>query len=166
MNKEKFKLWRLALSTIHLDGKVTPEEEAWFDKTVNQLSANSVLDFSDEQVQELKNVLKKPVNSFIEEARNLKNPADCSMLLHYLNMASQLDSDYSDEEKKHYHELQKACLEGVEVNDIQKRVQQMEKASYHEDEVYRVQNSSSIFEAAFKTILKVFNSGEYKSPKS
>lgn len=158
MNKEKFKLWRLALSTIHIDGKVTSEEEEWFEKTVQQLSNNSVLDFSDEQMQELKNVLKRPVGDFIQEAKDLKNPADCSMLLHYLNMASQLDSHFSDEEKKHYHELQKACLEVVDVNDIKNRVQQMENDSSQKDDVYRVNNSHSYFEAAFKTLLKVFKS--------
>jgi|GEM_PF-3455557 hypothetical protein len=158
MNEEKFKLWRLALSTIHLDGKVTPEEEAWFDKTVQQLGSNSVLDFSDAQVQELKKVLKSPVTNFIQEAKDLKKPADCSMLLHYLNMAAHLDSDFSEEEKKYYQELQKACLEGVDVADIQKRVQKMENDSYHKDEVYRVNNSHSYFESAFKTLLKAFKS--------
>lgn len=158
MNKEKFKLWRLALSTIHLDGQVTPEEQEWFHKTIQQLSRNSVLSFNDKQIQELKDVLKTPVKNFIQEAKELKDPADCSMLLHYLNMASHLDSEFSDEERKHYHELQKACLEGVDVNDIKARVQKMENESYHKDEVYRVQNSHSFFEAAFKTILKVFKS--------
>lgn len=158
MNKEKFKLWRLALSTIHLDGKITSEEEQWFEKTVQQLSQNSVLNFSDNQIQKLKQVLKSPVENFIQEAKDLKSPADCAMLLHYLNMASHLDSNFSDEEKKKYHELQKACLEGVDVNEIKNRVQKMENDSYHKDEIYRVQNSHSFFEAAFKTLLKVFKS--------
>ena len=56
MNENNFKLWRLALSAIHFDGKVSSEEKAWFAKKIKTLDNNRLLDFTDEQVSELQSI--------------------------------------------------------------------------------------------------------------
>ncbi len=165
MNKEKFKLWKLALSTIHIDGKVTSEEESWFYETVDSLEKNKILNFSKEQIEELKQTLNSPVVKFEEEFRKLSSPADCAFLLHILRISSHLDNDFSEDERAMYDKLEKACLENVNIEVTKAKVLEMETESYHEKNVYAVSNSSSIFESTFKFIFKVLNPGDYKFPK-
>jgi len=120
MNEEKFKLWRLALATIHADGKVTPEEVEWFNKKIEELSNNHALHFSKEQVNDLRNVLHTPVADFYEEFKDLHKPADKALLVHYLNIISNLDGDFAPAEREQLQKLTEACMSGVQMDDIQK----------------------------------------------
>lgn len=165
MNEEKYKLWRLALSTIHLDGKVTAEEKNWFDKSIKNLEQNKVLNFSDEQISELNDILLTPVDNFIEEFNNLSKPADCAFVLHLLRVVSYLDAEFSEDEKQMYKTLEQACLKGVDVQAIDAETTKMENESYHEDKVYNIDNKSSKFETVFQRALRILNPGDYKYPE-
>ncbi|MGB0453714.1 MAG: hypothetical protein ACPGJV_08355 [Bacteriovoracaceae bacterium] len=164
MNNEKFKLWKLALSTIHVDGAVSPEEIHWFRKTLDRLTKNSLLNFPPDQIQELEASLTRPTRQFKEEFKKLTNPADCSQLVHIFRIVSHLDKDFSEDEKSLYKELEELCFESVNLEEIQSQIKQMEKESYHEDNVYKVHNPHSKFEAFFKSIMKVLNPGDYEFP--
>ena len=164
MNSEKFKLWKLALSAIHIDGKVTKEEEKWFHEKISVLAENKILNFTPEQIDQLQEVMHSPGLNFLEDFRSLSNPADCSFLVHLLRIISHLDKDFSEEEKSLYQDLEKACLEKVNLNEVEEKIKVMEKESYHEDEVYKVDNPKSLFESFFMKILRSINPGDYKFP--
>jgi hypothetical protein len=122
MNEDKFLMWKLGLSAIHFDGKVTDEETNWFNNKIKQLDKNKILGFSDEQIEELKSVLKKPVDNFLDEFKKISKPADASFVLHILTMIANVDRDYSPEEREKYEVLKRACLEGVDQSAITQKV--------------------------------------------
>jgi hypothetical protein len=159
MNQNKFQLWKLALSGIHHDGNITPEEAAWFQKTITQLEQNKILNFSNEQIDQLKEVLHQPVVNFYEEFDKLDSPADRGLLLHYLRMVGHLDKDFSFHEKDVYQRLEKACLADVDLKAIESIVRNMEEKNYQSSEI-KIHNKASFFESAFKTMLKIFRSEE------
>ncbi len=165
MDDNKFRLWKLALSTIHIDGKVTEEEIKWFKKTIKSLEENSVLKLSSDQIENLKDTLKTPVINFVEEFQLLNKPADSAFVLHILRIVSHVDSDFSTSEKAMYKTLEQACLKGVDIKAIDAKTDLMEEESYHEKNVYSTNNKSSRFESIFKQALCILNPGDYKIPK-
>lgn len=154
MNTEKFKLWNLSLSTIHVDGVVTPEEEEWFDKAILELDKSKRLDFSDEQIVELKKTFHTPSENFEEDFRQLVNPADCSFMVHILRVVSHLDKNFSEKERELYKRLEKVCLEGVDINLIESKVKEIEVKSRNTEDKFQVDNPHSIFESTFKAALR------------
>ena len=165
MNDDKFQLWRLALSCIHIDGKVTEQERVWFDQKISDLKKNSILSFSSEQINELKQSLSKPLNDFEKEFDKISKPSDRAFLLHTLRVISHLDKDFSSEERALYTQLEQKVLKGVDVEAVEKITAEMEEQSYHEDEVYSIDNKSSRLEAALMKSLRVLNRGTHKYPK-
>lgn len=115
-------MWKLGLSAIHFDGKVTEEEINWFYNKIKQLDKNKILDFSDDQIDELKLVLSHPVDNYLDEFQKIKKPSDASFILHILTMIANVDRDYSSEEKEIYEMLKKACLEGVDILSINEQI--------------------------------------------
>lgn len=164
MNIEKYKLWRLALSTIHIDGKVTAEEKRWFENSIKSLEQNSVLKFSEEQIAELKEILTTPVTNFLEEFNALEKPSDCAFVLHILRIVGHVDKDFGEDEKKMYKTLEQACLKGVDVASVDAETTKLENESYHEKNVYGIDNKSSRFETVFQRALRILNPGDYKYP--
>lgn len=154
MENQKFKLWKLALSTIHADGVVSKEELSWFNQQIELLKNNKVLAFTDEQVEELRAVLSTPMTSFIEEFEELKNPADCSQLLHIVRVVSHVDHEFGPAEQALYKKLEDACLKNVDQNEVNLQLKVVEKKFAKDDEV---QNEHSLFERAFHSISKLFS---------
>ena len=111
MREEKFKLWKLSLGLIHLDGKVTKEEQEWFDARIENMQRNKELQFSDEQISELKSILLEPIENYLEDFRQLKKPADCAQLVHFVRVVGHLDQDFSSKEKALLELLEKECLQ-------------------------------------------------------
>ncbi|MBT3236200.1 MAG: hypothetical protein HN353_09650 [Bdellovibrionales bacterium] len=164
VSQEKFKLWRLALATIHVDGKVTAEEEEWFNTSISKLEINKILNFSTQQIEDLRESLHTLANKFIEEFRSIKKPSDRSILLHIIKIACYTDDEFSPEERELYRELEIACHENIDIEAVKRQTYAMEIESYHEDEVYKVNNPNSVFERVFMSILKLLNPGDYKFP--
>lgn len=162
MNEDKFLMWKLALSTIHADDHVGPEEEKWFKEKIKSLEENKILSFSDEQVQELSNVLHNPVENFMDEFKKINDPANAAFIIHILHIVSRLDKELHQKEKEIYAKLEKMILGNVDVEQTSAKVAKMEEDSYHEDEYYKVDNQHSLFEKALRSIQKVLNSGDYK----
>ena len=96
MNNEKFKFCKLALSLIHVDGRVTPEERDWFEAKINDYSKNSVLNFSDEQIKELKKALFNPAKNYLSEFNSLATPAESVQILTIQRFVAHLDDEYSN----------------------------------------------------------------------
>jgi hypothetical protein len=157
MNIEKFKLWNLALSTIHIDGVVSSEEEEWFDKTITDLDISKRLDFSDEQIHELKKTFDTPSENFEDDFKKLLNPSDCSFLVHILRVVSHLDKNFSEKERALYKRLEQACLEGVDLDEIEAQVKSIGEQSRRNEERKQPDNPHSMFESIFKTALSILS---------
>lgn len=133
MNNDKFLMWKLGLSAIHFDGKVTEEETNWFKNKIKQLDKNKILNFSDDQINELKSVLSHPVDNYLDEFRKITKPSDASFVLHILTMIANVDRDYSPEEREKYEILKEACLEGVDNSSIN---EQIDAEKFHKETLF------------------------------
>ena len=126
MTNDKFQLWRLGLSIIHLDGRVDSEEITWFEEKLGVLKRNKLLGFSPEQITELESVLTKPVEDFFEEFKKIKKPADASFLLHLVRTVGHIDGDYDEHEENAYWKLENLIQEGIDktaiVSDMNSRM--------------------------------------------
>ncbi|MCB9093741.1 MAG: hypothetical protein H6621_01625 [Halobacteriovoraceae bacterium] len=158
MNEQKFLLWKLALSIIHLDGKVAKEEEQWFLETIEALKKNKLLNFNTQQIEELKNVLYQRSENLINDFNLITTPGDCAFLVHTINYVSQLDSHYSPDEKAIYEELKSACLKGIDLGALELELVKIAEHEEDPNEFYKPINPSSLFEKSFKFIAKILNS--------
>jgi len=61
--------------------------------------------------------------------------------------------------------LENKILSNINLASIEKEIRVMEKHSYHEDEVYKINNQSSLFELIYKEFMRFIHPGEYKFPK-
>ncbi len=118
MTNDKFHLWRLGLSIIHLDGRVDPEEVAWFQEKIGYLKRNKILGFSAEQINELESVFTNPVENFYEEFENIKKPADASFLLHLIRTVGHIDGNYDETEENAYWKLESLIQAGIDKSSI------------------------------------------------
>ena len=153
MTEEKFKLWKLALGLIHLDGKVTREEQEWFDARIESIKRNKVLQFSDEQISELKSILLEPIENYLEDFRQLKKPADCALLVHFVRIVGHLDQDFSSKEKALLELLETECLAGVDMNTVRAELAKVEKNI--EASFSKPANMHSIFENWLSAIVNI-----------
>ena len=55
-------------------------------------------------------------------------------------------------------------LKGVDLEELEKVIAEDEKASYHENEVYKVHNKYSRFERIYRAAQKIMNPWDYKFP--
>ena len=120
MKKDKFKMWKLALSTIHIDGKVTVEEKKWFNEKIQTLSKNKLLGFSADQIAELVEVIDTPPGNFISEFENINDPFEASFVLHILKIVSHVDGDLDESEDMLYENLAAAAMKKVKKENIVK----------------------------------------------
>ena len=77
-----------------------------------------------------------------------------------------VDGFLSQEEQGHIEEVKTAVLSKLNMQQLNQTIADDEKASYHEDEVYKIDNKSSYTEAVIKSLLKALNPGDYKFPKN
>ena len=164
MNHDKFQMWKLALSTIHADDFVTPEEAKWFGNKMKSLEENKILTFSDDQISELSQIIHQPVDNFIEEFKKIKKPGNAAFLLHVLHLVSRLDNELHEKEREVYSTLQKILLEDINIKFVEESVSLMESDLYSEDEYFKVNNEHSLFEKVIKSIQKLYNQGESVNP--
>ncbi len=133
MIKDKFKMWKLALSTIHIDGKVTLEEEKWFEEKIATLTRNKLLGFSEEQISELLKVLHSPPENFEQEFELIEDPYEASFVIHILKMVSHVDGDLAESENELYKKLSKAAMKEVSPAAVEK-IKQVRHVKVSHDE--------------------------------
>lgn len=157
-NESKFNMWRACIAAIWADGKVAEEEKNWAQKKIDSLP------FTDEQKAILTNELAKQAD-FGSIVANISDKRDRAFLAHQIRVISHLDDHFSDEEKGLLNGWREIVLAGVDLGELEAVIAADEKASYHEDEVYKIVNKNSIFERAIQSARKVLNPGDYKFPK-
>ena len=55
-------------------------------------------------------------------------------------------------------------MKKIDITNLNNLIAEDERASYHEDEVYKVDNKHSFVEKLFKGLQKTLNPGDYKYP--
>jgi hypothetical protein len=164
MNNQKFLLWKLAINVIHVDGRVAPEEKEWFHQKIKHLANNKILNFSEDQMNQLEGILEVPSSNILNDFHNLTSPADAAQLLHFIRLIGHVDGHYAVTEKDIFKTVEAEILKNIDLKAVTEKVNLMEKESYHEKEVYKLDNPGSFFEHAFKTLLKLINPGDYRDP--
>jgi hypothetical protein len=154
----KFNMWRAIFSAIFLDQNVTAEELAWVRSRMESLP------FSSDQKQTIeKDINSNPdmhhLFSVIEDKR------DRAFVLSQLRVIAHLDGHFSEVEKSAFKKIESLVLKELDLGNLENEISEMEKSSYHEDEVYKVENKDSIFEHMINSFLKFVNPGEHKDPK-
>ncbi len=158
MDDSKFNLWRACFSFCFVDGFLSPEEQKWIESKLATLS------FSEAQKKILINDLKSPPD--IENLLPLiTKPGDRGFLINHIRILSTLDSELSSSEKAKIDEMHKAVMSKIDLKAMDNIIAADEKASYHEDEVYKVHNKHSYIEKMVMGLMKSFNPGDYKLPK-
>lgn len=157
MDDSKFNLWRACFSFCFIDGFLDSSEQKWIEDKLNTLK------FSDDQKKTLMSDLKSP--PAIDKLLPLiTKPADRGFLVNNLRQLSKLDKVLSASENQKIQAVQQAVISKIDMVGLDKIIEADEKASYHEDEVYKVHNKSSYIESTFKGLLKILNPGDYKFP--
>lgn len=158
MDDSKFNLWRACFSFCFIDGFLDPSEQKWIEDKLNSLK------FSDEQKKTLMSDLKNP--PAIDKLLPLiTKPADRGFLVNNLRQLSKLDKVLSNSENQKIQAVNQAVISKIDMVGLEKFIEADEKASYHEDEVYKVHNKGSYIESTIKGLLKILNPGDYKFPE-
>lgn len=136
INESKFNMWRAALSTIHVDGKVSVEEWSWAKNKIESLP------LSEEQKAVLENDIKSPV-SMESIIPKIEKKSDLAFVLHLIRTIGHLDEVYSDAERETFKSLEQEVMSGLDIEAIEKEVVKMEEDSYKLK--LEVSNKDSIF---------------------
>jgi hypothetical protein len=158
LTESKFAMWRACMGVVHLDGKVTPEEQKWAKDKMD------FIPFSDEQ----KNILLGDLQGGLELSNVISQVTDRKdkiFLLHMVRTIGHLDGDFSSSEKKAFQKLEEVILANLDLGAIESEIAAMEKESYHEDNVYKQTNEHSLLEKMYLGAQKYSNPGDYKLPK-
>jgi hypothetical protein len=158
MDNSKFNLWRASFSFCFVDGFLDPKEQEWIESKIKGLT------FTEDQKKILMKDLISP-----PDIKNLlphiTRPADRGFLVSHIRVLSKLDNELSISEKTKIDEVLKAIMTKVDLPALNDVIAADEKASYHEDEVYKVHNKHSYVEKVVMDLMKLLNPGDYKLPK-
>jgi hypothetical protein len=157
MEESKFNLWRACFSFCFVDGFLAPKEHEWIESKISALA------FSGDQLKVLIQDLKSP--PAIEKLLPLiTKPADRGFLVNHIRVLAKLDSDISVDEKQKIQTVLNAITSKLDMKALNDVIALDEKASYHEDEVYKVHNKHSFVESLVMGLMKKINPGDYKLP--
>ncbi len=157
-NESKFHMWRACIGVVWVDGDLDANEENWVLEKIKNLN------FTDEQREILKQDLKGSID-FPKIVSKITDKKDRAFLVHEIRVIGHLDDDYSSHEQELLNSWREFVLKGVDLVELEKIIAEDEKASYHEDEVYKVHNKHSRFERIYRAAQKIMNPGDYKFPK-
>jgi hypothetical protein len=157
MEDSKFNLWRASFSFCFVDGFIDEAEEKWItDKITN-------LPFTTEQKKQLIIDLKAPPK-ISELLPLIKSPADRGFLVNNIRILAKLDKNLSPAEEEKIKIVTNAVLSKINLAEQNEIIRLDELASYHEDEVFKIDNKHSLIEAIVKNLQKSLNPGDYKFP--
>lgn len=157
MESSKFNLWRACIAFTSIDREVASEEEAWIKTKLDTLK------FTPEQLTVIEKDLKNPpqLESLLAA---ITRPSDRAFLIDQMRQLSRLDGTLSPVERDKIEKLKTIVLSKVNLTSLEQEIALDEKASYHEDEVYKVDNPGSLFETLIRHLQKKANPGDYKFP--
>lgn len=158
MDDSKFNLWRASFSFCFVDGFLAQEELDFIESKIKSLQ------FTDSQKKILMNDLVSPPD-FSSILPLITKPADRGFIVNHIRMLAQIDGTFSSEEKAKVEKVKEMILAKLDMAELDSTIAADEKASYHEDEVYKVDNKHSYVEKVIKGLLKLLNPGDYKFPK-
>jgi hypothetical protein len=158
MDDSKFNLWRASFSFCFVDGFLAPEEHDFIETKIKNLH------LSDSQKIILMNDLISPPN-FSSILPLITKPADRGFIVNHVRMLAQIDGAFSPEEKAKVENVKEMILAKLDMAGLDSIIAADEKASYHEDEVYKVDNKHSYVEKVVKGLKKLLNPGDYKFPE-
>jgi len=95
----------------------------------------------------------------------ITKPVDRGFLINHIRILSTLDSELSSSEKAKIDEMHKTVMSKIDLKVMNDIIAADEKASYHEDEVYKVHNKHSYVEKMVMDLMKLLNPGDYKFPE-
>ena len=158
MDLSKFNLWRACFSFCHVDAKLAAEEKKWL------MEKSHLLKFTPEQKETLMGDLKNPpVIKMILPL--ITKPSDRAFLIDQMRFIAHIDGNLSPEEKAKITEIKNIVLSKINLTALEQQIAADEMASYHEDEVYKVDNDASFFERLHRYAQKIRNPGDYKLPE-
>jgi hypothetical protein len=158
MDKNKFNLWRASFSFCFVDGFLSPEEKSWIENKMNHLP------FTPDQKSMLLNDLVNPPN-ISALLPQITSPVDRGFLVNNIRMLEKIDKDLNPSEKAKIEQVTKEILAKIDLVQLNQVIQDDEHASYHEDEVYKIDNKHSYTEAIVKRLSRIMNRGDYKYPE-
>ncbi len=158
MDDSKFNLWRATFSFCFVDGFLSKEEQSHIEEKLR------ILKFDEGQKSILMKDLRSPPD-FNSLLPLITKPADRSFLINHIRVLAKIDDKLSMEEKAKIEEVKVAVISKLNMPELNQIIADDEKASYHEDEVYKVDNKHSYIEAVVKSLQKALNPGDYKLPK-
>ena len=157
MDDSKFNLWRATFSFCFVDGFLSKEEQSHIEEKL------SILKFDEGQKSILMKDLRSPPD-FTSLLPLITKPADRSFLINNIRVLAKIDHKLSVEEKARIEEVKTAVLSKLNFTELNQTIADDEKASYHEDEVYKVDNKHSYVEAVIRSLQKALNPGDYTMP--
>lgn len=149
INSSKFSMWRACISVVHLDGRLTTDEDHWVKQKIQSLP------LSQEQKLILQDDLSNGID-FDNVIKDISEPKDKAFLLHLLRVIAHLDGDFSSDEKQAYEKLEKIVLGRLDLAKFEQEAQAIEDASYKN---IPLDNKSSVFEAVLKNIVSFLTAG-------
>jgi hypothetical protein len=158
MDKNKFNLWRASFSFCFVDGFLSSEEKSWIETKMNDLPLTPA------QKSMLMNDLLNPPN-ISALLPQITNPVDRGFLVNNIRMLAKIDQDLNASEKAKIEQVTKEILAKIDLVQLNQVIQDDEHASYHEDEVYKIDNKHSYTEAILKRLSRFINRGDYKYPE-
>jgi hypothetical protein len=159
LTESKFNMWRACIAILVIDNKLDSKEKDWFEAKLKHIP------FNDEQLSRLHNDLVDKV-SFLEIIPAITDKRDRAFLLHQIRVLGHIDGRFDESERSAFKNLEKIIIEKLDVEGIRAEIEALEVSSYHEDEVYKVDNEHSAVEGLYKSFLKFLNPGDYKFPES
>mgnify|MGYP000070699345 CR=1 FL=1 len=158
ISESKFNMWRASFSVVWIDGVLSDQEVDWINKKLSSLSFN----------QQQREIIQKDLEAqtpFNEIVPLVTHKPDRAFLAHQMRVISHLDG-LDEIEKKAISNWKDAILKNIDLKKLEDEIAKDEMASYHEDEVFRVYNKSSVLERVHKAVAKIMNAGDYKLPKN
>lgn len=157
MDSSKFNLWRACFSFCQVDQELARKEKEWIQGKINSLG------FTAAQKTTLQKDLVSPpdMHSVLAE---ITRPSDRAFLVDQMRVLAHIDGSVSQAERIKIEEIKNLVLSKVNLTELEEKIAADERASYHEDEVYKVTNKDSLFEHLHRYLQKTINPGDYKFP--
>jgi len=158
LTESKFNMWRACVAILIIDNNLDDKEKSWFESKLQQIP------FSTEQLDILRDDLRSGLR-FEEIIEKVADRRDKAFLLHQVRVLGHLDGNFDKFERDAFVKLETIILKKLDLEGIRSEIEELDKSSYHEDEVYKSHNESSAIEGLYKSFLKFINPGEYKFPE-
>ena len=158
MDSSKFNLWRASFAFCQVDQELARKEKEWIKSKLTSLG------FTDEQKTTLEaDILSPPdITSILP---HITKPSDRAFLLDQMRVLAHIDGTLSQQERLKIEEIRNIVLSKVNLTELEAKIATDEILSYHEDEVYKVNNNDSMFESLHRYLQRAANPGEFKLPK-